>query len=44
MLNEAVNKHERADAVLIKTLATLNYYEMMETKKNNEEIYETVRF
>ena len=43
MLNEAVNQHERADVVLIKTMLSLNYYERMETKRKYEETYNSVR-
>lgn len=42
MLNEAVNKLERADVVLIKTLIKLNYYERMQTKQKYEETYNSV--
>ncbi len=41
MLNAAVNRTDAADIVLIKTLATLNYYERMETKKKYEETYQS---
>lgn len=43
MLNEAVNKLERGDIVLMKTLVKLNYYERMETKAKYEDSYETVK-
>ena len=42
MLNEAVNKLERGDVVLMKTLVNLNYYERMETKRKYERAYDTV--
>lgn len=42
MLNEAVNKLERGDVVLMKTLIKLNYYERMQTKKKYEEAYDSV--
>jgi hypothetical protein len=42
LLNEAVNQLERADVVLMKTLAKLSYFERMEAKKKYEEVYETV--
>ena len=42
MLNAAVNKTDAADSVLIKTLATLNYYERMMTKTKYEETYQSV--
>ena len=44
MLNDAVNQHERADVVLMKTLVNLNYYERMQTKEKYEKSYETVTF
>jgi hypothetical protein len=43
MLNEAVNKLERGDIVLMKTLIKLNYYERMNTKEKYEQKYESVR-
>jgi hypothetical protein len=43
MLNDAVKKQDAADAVLIKTMAGLNYYERMETKNKYEETYGSVR-
>lgn len=42
MLNNAVNQQDRGDVVLMKTLVQLNYYERIETKKNYEDIYQTV--
>lgn len=41
MLNAAINRHDAAEAVLIKTMATLNYYERMETKMKYEDTYGT---
>jgi hypothetical protein len=43
LLNDAVNKLERGDVVLMKTLVGLNYNERMETKQRYEETYESVR-
>jgi len=42
MLNEAVNKQERGDIVLIKTMLSLNYSERMETKRKYEDTYNSV--
>jgi len=39
MLNGAVNKQDRGDIVLIKTMLSLNYFERMETKRKYEETY-----
>ena len=41
-MNEAVNKLERGDIVLMKTLVKLNYNERMQTKQKYEEAYDTV--
>ena len=43
MLNGAVNKQERGDIVLIKTMLSLNYFERMETKRKYEETYNSVK-
>ena len=42
MLNDALNKQERGDVVLMKTLCRLNYNERMSIKEKYEETYETV--
>ena len=44
MLNGAVNKQERGDIVLIKTMLSLNYFERMETKRKYEETYNSVKY
>lgn len=44
MLNAAVKKQDAAETVLIKTMASLNYYERMETKKKYEDTYDSVLF
>lgn len=36
-----MNKLERGDVVLMKTLVNLNYYERMETKQRYEDTYDT---
>lgn len=43
LLNDAVNKQERGDVALMKTLCNLNYSERMTMKQKYEEAYETVR-
>jgi hypothetical protein len=42
LLNDAVNKQERGDVALMKTLCRLNYNERMVIKQNYEITYETV--
>jgi hypothetical protein len=44
MLNGAVNKQDRGDIVLIKTMLSLNYFERMETKRKYEETYNSVKY
>jgi hypothetical protein len=43
LLNDAVNKHERGDVALMKTLCRLNYNERMVIKLKYEQTYDTVK-
>ncbi len=42
LLNDAVNKQERGDVALMRTLVRLNYNERMKIKQKYEETYENV--